>query len=1184
MLEDRSTIYGGGVLTTRTRRGRTTYELRGVTSRFRHTRSGGRIQHPWSDPMPIVAIWEPNNAIRYRVTVSQTQNFGFSSNLWLMPIFGGPRAPVEVEISWFDAGTHRRETRIMIASNHLGPATAEFLVGPGISEIQVRARSAVAGFGGDYVVTFNNVSSHAQDFPPVPTFRRMGFADDLFGVGENIDPDATFYQAFRDTEYENEDGARTGASEFYLVYTRHENGNRIVTYTSGAVGEDGATRVSSKISVVTNADGSIASATLRNDEGAVDLTAPELAALGLLDDLREMNTGFQNAILRSQTGDTTLPERSNVFGLRFYRLDGTITVEAKQTNLRYDARSGMYLSPGVSDGEGNIRRYELVARVGPDGQPVMVNGKQVFDRGATHITNDGLEVIVRNEGTPQQRTELRLANNPFVIDFGDAGEVIGSVLGNYIADGDVLVGVLASATLSAVLGDLGQALNGVLTGRSVGDSLEAAFADFGADFLDSLQSAGIGAVSSFLTGELVKAIGLDGFAGELFSTVAGSVIGTIAQNLIQGAATAAEIFANIGSAASLGSAVGGFLGNKLASELVSFGSIGGQLGSAIGSALGSIAGFAIGKTLFGALGTALAGPLGAAIGAFLGTILGGVIGSLFGGTPRSGADVQWDEASGKFVVANVYSRKGGSKDAAKSIAGAVAETFNSVLDATGGVLLNPEAVQSGNYGMRKKDFVYRPVSTRDKDAITQRFSGQKGADRLVGYGVYQGLTDRDFQIAGGDVFAKRALYNTFLDPQLSATSFESSVILGNIDTAQRYGRYLQNQGAINALMAAEPDSVFAAEWGITLIRAVELGLTRRHASDWFGGFTFRLDQSGTTAADAVFTFEFDSFANRIGRAIEFGGLRLVDSIDVAGQTLIVGTEAGDVITVAGNHLSATSGASNAGLTVNGEAHDGSSVEIAVAATIEAGGGDDVVHASDRGDNVFGGAGNDALYGGRLDDWLLGGDGNDTIRAGSQAGGIGGDGNYLDGGAGDDQVHGGEGSDWLEGGAGADMLDGNGGDDILAGGADTDQLKGGHGDDQYLLRVGDGADEADEVAAGAPVVAGGATGDAVRDRFTLLTNSPMLRNWFGTEFDIDAAETIRTTQGASAPGAVAAVAAGGEDAIVFGQGIEMGDIRLLRSRTAAEEADPTNTQTTGSDLIVQVMGADDQPTGTQLRVR
>ncbi|MEA3014203.1 MAG: hypothetical protein QOD42_2748, partial [Sphingomonadales bacterium] len=788
------------------------------------------------------------------------------------------------------------------------------------------------------------------------------------------------------------------------------------------------------------------------------------------------------------------------------------------------------------------------------------------------------------------KIEVRLGE---LINFSNAGGVLGQQLGYLLAGDNKIAGVVASASLQTIGRSLGEVLDKALEGMSVKKAVDGAFKNFGDNFLKNLKSAGIGAVSSFLTAELVHALDIGGMPGELLNTAAGSVINTIITNIvIEGAKTAAEIFNGVGSAATLGTAIGSYIGNKLASQIVTFGSIGGQIGSAVGSILGSIAGAAIGKAVFGSLGTALAGPLGAAIGAFVGTLLGGAIGSLLGGTPRSGADVQWDETGGEFVTANVYSRKGGAEEAARGMATAVAQTFNNILSATGGTLMNPELIQAGNYGTRKADYVYRPASTRDKDAITQRFSGKDAAQRLIGYGLFQGLTDPDFKIVGGDVYVKRALYNTFENGGLDPLNFDASVILGNITFAQRYEAYTQNSLWMNSLISAEPDSVLAAETALTLAKAVELGLTRRHEADWYGGFSYLLQDLDVGAGEISFGFYYDPFADRLGRSINSRGFDLGDSIDVAGQTSIAGTAGADTIRLSSDQLLATSGTTNERLVVDDQAFDGSALTIDVAATIEAGDGDDFVQASDRGDNVLGGGGNDTLYGGRLDDWLLGGEGNDKLYAGNEAGSLGGDGNYLDGGAGNDELYGREGSDWLEGGEGTDALDGGGGDDILAGGAGVnDTLKGGHGDDQYLVRLGDGADTADEVASGT-IVDAPAAADQIRARFAAINQPGALRNWAGDGGDFIKADLInaliakaRAANPAApvAPPALAAVDAGGEDAIVFGQGIGMGDVRMMRVDDGSVRTDA------GRNLLIQVMRINPatnmpEPSGTQMLVK
>jgi Ca2+-binding RTX toxin-like protein len=798
------------------------------------------------------------------------------------------------------------------------------------------------------------------------------------------------------------------------------------------------------------------------------------------------------------------------------------------------------------------------------------------------VTEAGVKVTTTlNDDLEKIATNISINGNRLGIEFSTAGALLGAQLGTLLADGNKLVAIVTSAALKTVGDNLGDMLDGLIGRQSIDHAARDAFGTFAPELLNNLKASGVGALSSYLTAELISAIGLEGFAGQLAGTAAGTVINTIISNLagLNGAAAKSNPLGNIGLAA-IPNAIGAFLGTALASKIVTFDTIGGQIGSAIGSSLGTlvagsllVGGSGSSATLLGLQLGAFAGPIGAAIGAFVGYLIGGAIGSLFGGTPRSGADVTWDRNKEEFVVTNLYSKKGGSKDAAKAMATAAAETFNAVLSAAGGTLLAPDAVQAGNYGMRKKDYVYRPVSSRDEDTITQRFEGPDGAKRLIGYGVYQALTDPDFKIAGGDIYVKRALYNSFANGGLDPRNFDPALIVGNITIAQRYETYLAAPTVINALIAAKPDSVFAAEWAITFVRAVELGLTRRHESDWYGGFTFLLDEAGANAAGVVFDLMYDSSSGKVGRLMIVGGDRLHDTIDSPGQTMIQGTAADDIISLAGSQLLATNGAVNANLKVNDEAHNGQALEIGVAAIIDGGEGNDVIHASDRGDTVLAGAGNDTIYGGRLDDWIFGGKGDDIIHAGSQAGGRGGDGNYLSGGFDNDQLFGREGSDWLEGGDGVDSLEGGGGDDILAGGAgDGDSSKGGHGNDQYIVRRDDGADTADEAAGGTIVGTSTAPGvDRIQARYAAIAAGLLGRNWLGDAFDLGIA--------ASVPGSasVAAVAAGGEDAIVFGQGIDIGDVRLSRLGG-----------TNGADLLIQVMTIDETGTevasGTQLVVK
>ncbi len=113
------------------------------------------------------------------------------------------------------------------------------------------------------------------------------------------------------------------------------------------------------------------------------------------------------------------------------------------------------------------------------------------------------------------------------------------------------------------------------------------------------------------------------------------------------------------------------------------------------------------------------------------------------------------------------------------------------------------------------------------------------------------------------------------------------------------------------------------------------------------------------------------------------------------------------------------------------------------------------------------AGNDAASVGGAPAWIWGGDGNDGI-SGSQDYG-----DFLDGGAGDDnitgqggadEIHGQAGNDWITGDVpadpqfGADAIYGGPGDDTIFGGAGQDALQGDDGDD--TLNGGEGDDQLD----------------------------------------------------------------------------------------------------------------------------
>ncbi|MGO4852061.1 calcium-binding protein, partial [Phaeovulum sp. W22_SRMD_FR3] len=179
---------------------------------------------------------------------------------------------------------------------------------------------------------------------------------------------------------------------------------------------------------------------------------------------------------------------------------------------------------------------------------------------------------------------------------------------------------------------------------------------------------------------------------------------------------------------------------------------------------------------------------------------------------------------------------------------------------------------------------------------------------------------------------------------------------------------------------------------------------------------------------------------------------------------------------------------------------------ALANTLTAGAGNDVLDGGAGNDLLEGGLGHDGLTGGSGDDTLLGGSGNDALNGGLGNDRIdGGDGidrayftgaaavsvnlgltsaqntghgldtilnvenltsgdgndrlignalaNTLTAGAGNDTLNGGAGNDLLEGGTGNDALTGATGNDTLLGGSGNDALNGGLGNDRMTGGAG-----------------------------------------------------------------------------------------------------------------------------------
>ncbi|WP_077001411.1 putative Ig domain-containing protein [Variovorax sp. KK3] len=191
-------------------------------------------------------------------------------------------------------------------------------------------------------------------------------------------------------------------------------------------------------------------------------------------------------------------------------------------------------------------------------------------------------------------------------------------------------------------------------------------------------------------------------------------------------------------------------------------------------------------------------------------------------------------------------------------------------------------------------------------------------------------------------------------------------------------------------------------------------------------------------------------------------------------------------------------------------------------------GNDALDGREGDDHIEGGAADDLIGGGEGEDVIFGGDGDDYINSSANlsvfgrwtprdvwlapqgreiktqgarwgvyyepeadgdkvavwygsAAPSGTDGDFVDGGAGDDRVVAGGGSDYVQGGQGDDMIDGMGGNDVLEGGDGKDRLQGDGVDEPGYMNSVDGryhgADFIDG-GAGDDVLDGGGKDDAL----------------------------------------------------------------------------------------------------------
>ena len=616
------------------------------------------------------------------------------------------------------------------------------------------------------------------------------------------------------------------------------------------------------------------------------------------------------------------------------------------------------------------------------------------------------------KGADGKVTTAQVTLDPHVLAAGmSIGQIFGSAIGGALG-GNSVVG---SLTAGAIGGLIGQKFVQVLATAMTADLSRISLNDVFATEGISVANAGFGVISSFLTAELGHALHIDGFDGQLFNTAASgfttSLLIQVKDEMVRGGLDFAGTIAAIDwtqavsnaidvAQINVGNLLGSYLGNELVPAQTREGAIGGQLFGAIG-------------------GFILPGGLGSLIG----TIIGRLIGNQFGTIASPGAVDLLDQAGYFYGYREYQSSDGGSYGVSNPMAEAARDIINAYLHAVDGAALDHS--KQATIGFIKNPdllFISGVPGNTNRSFVK--------ADDAVHFAALDVL--QNTEVIGGNLLLKRAHQNSPSNTpesgpagggmpgqsQVSGAD-QLATMAGDLSVAQDYENYLNNREAINALIAAYPNSAFAAGWIATFARVNDLGLNHMNASDFLGGLVGYLDsvnKAGLGAAAANAT---------VSRGV---GNTVVVEIKIPN-----GAEVPGALSVFADHMTVASDAS------------GQTLQFIVDSGFSASGTQYI------GDGASGTAGHDILVGSA---------GNDVISAGSGW-------DFVDGGAGIDYIWAQDGNDILRGGRSYDFLYGGQGDDTYVfnrgDGADTvyDDLRittPGYSHDEWRDEDGDGANE------------------------------------------------------------------------------------------------------------------------------
>ncbi|WP_372095064.1 hypothetical protein [Tistrella mobilis] len=333
-------------------------------------------------------------------------------------------------------------------------------------------------------------------------------------------------------------------------------------------------------------------------------------------------------------------------------------------------------------------------------------------------------------------------------------------------------------------------------------------------------------------------------------------------------------------------------------------------------------------------------------------------------------------------------------------------------------------------------------------------------DRLIRIGVERELSKLEFR--GGDLAKYQAIKEWRADKALLGQGKSLPALRANLEIAEDYRTYLDNQEVINMMMLTAPHTAFALGWVATLAQAQALGLDRAYTTLADGAV-------GTERDDRILAGQGDDILHGLGGNDDirgysgddtiYGGAG-TDTIDAgSGDDFVTGDDGDDVISgqdgrdslfgsEGNDRIDGGAGADQLGGDGGNDTIMGGTGDDVIYGDAAGQAGDDTLFGGDGADQIRGGGGRDVIHGDGGNDLIHGDDGDDDLQGNDDddilQGGAGND--RADGGAGDDDIRGDTGNDTLAGGSGHDRLTGGTGDDRLAGGADDDALNGNDGDD------------------------------------------------------------------------------------------------------------------------------------------